>query len=89
MRSLYRSLDEAGWLMRLLKWFREFLPARRGLLTLSALGVVIVSLCVHLVWLATGSVWAALCGVVLLHGALILGFGGLLLGEALGRGYRE
>ncbi|MCC7209557.1 MAG: hypothetical protein IT323_19770 [Anaerolineae bacterium] len=89
MRSLYRSLDEAGWLMRLLKWFRDFLPARRGLLTLGAIGVAILSLCVHILWLATGNVVVALCGVVLLHGALILGFGGLLLAEALGRGYRE
>ncbi len=89
MRSLYRSLDEAGWLTRLLKWFREYLPARRGLLTLGAIAVAILSLCVHVVWLASGNVYAALCGVVLLHGALILGFGGLLLAEALGRGYRE
>lgn len=89
MRNLSRSLDEAGWLMRLLKWFREYLPARRGLLTLGAIGVAILSLCVHVIWLASGSVLAALCGVLLLHGAIILGFGGLLLAEALGRGYRE
>lgn len=89
MRSLYRRLDEAGWLMRLLKWFREFLPARRGLLTLGAIGVAILSLGVHILWLASGSVLLALCGVVLLHGAIILGFGGLLLAEALGRGFRE
>lgn len=89
MRSLYHRLDEAGWLMRLLKWFRETLPARRGLLTLGAIGVTILSLGVHILWLATGSVLAALCGVLLLHGAIILGFFGLLLAEALGRGYRE
>lgn len=89
MRRVYRGLDRAGWLSALLKWFRVNLPPRRGMLVLAAIGLTLISLCVHVAWLATGSVWVGVCGFGLLHIAIIVGFVGLLLAEALGRGYRE
>ncbi len=89
MRRLYRSVDRAAWLSGLLKWFRVNLPVKRGLLILGAIGLTILSFIVHIIWLATGSALAGLCGFTLLHAAILVGFLGVLLAEALGRGYRE
>ena len=89
MRQLYRNLDQAQWLASLLRWFRVKLPAQRGLVVLLAIGLTVVSLIVHIAWIATGSVILGICGFVLLHLAIIGGFLGILIAEALGRGYRE
>ncbi len=90
MRRLFRSLDRALWLANLLNWFRVNIPPRRGILIMSAVLMLLVSLVVHLVYLASGqNVWLGVCGFGLLHIALIVGFLGVLLSEALGKGYRE
>lgn len=89
IRRLYRSLDRAQWLAALLKWFRVTLPARRGAAVLAAIAATFVSLIIHILWLATGSLVLGLCGFVLLHLAIMGGFFSILLAEALGRGYRE
>jgi hypothetical protein len=82
-------MDQAAWLAGLLKWFRVNLPVKRGLLLLGAISLTILSFVVHLIYLATGSALAGLCGFTLLHAALLVGFLGVLLAEALGHGYRE
>jgi hypothetical protein len=89
MRNLYKILDESPRVSALLNWFRVKLPARRGLMLLMAIAVSALSLLIHVLWILTGSALFALCGIFLLHGALIGGFFGILLAEALGRGYRE
>ncbi|GAB4553650.1 MAG: hypothetical protein OHK0023_22910 [Anaerolineae bacterium] len=90
MRWILRHIDKSLVLARLLAWFRRYLPARRGLLTLFAVVLAIVSLVVHILFLASGqNVWLGLCGFLLLHVAMIMGFLGILLAEALGKGYRE
>jgi len=72
-----------------LKWFRTKLPAQRGLMVLGAIGLTILSLIVHIMYLVSGSAIVGLCGFTLLHVAVLTGFFGLLLAEALGRGFRE
>ncbi len=89
MRRLYNAMDRAAWLSRLLKWFRVNLPVKRGLLVLGAMGLTVLSFIIHLIWLATGSTLAGLCGFTVLHAAILIGFLGVLLAEVLGRGYRE
>jgi uncharacterized membrane protein YcgQ (UPF0703/DUF1980 family) len=78
------------WLANLLNWFRVNIPPRRGILIFLAVLLLVLSLAVHLVYLASGqNTWLGLCGFSLLHVALIMGFLGVLLSEALGKGYRE
>ncbi|MCS6872630.1 MAG: hypothetical protein RML95_12815 [Anaerolineae bacterium] len=90
MRRLLRSLDRALWLANLLNWFRVNIPPRRGVLILLAVLLLMVSLLVHMVYLVSGqNLWLGVCGFSLLHVALIMGFLGVLLSEALGKGYRE
>ncbi|CAG0959063.1 MAG: hypothetical protein IAE83_07390 [Anaerolinea sp.] len=86
---LLQRIDKSTWLASILKWVRVNLPARRGLVVLAAIGITVLSLIIHVLWLATGSTFLALCGFVFLHLAVIVGFIGILLAEALGRGYRE
>jgi hypothetical protein len=82
-------MDQAAWLAKLLKWFRVNLPVKRGLLLLGAISLTILSFVAHLIYLATGNALVGLCGFTLLHAALLVGFLGVLLAEALGHGYRE
>jgi hypothetical protein len=89
MRRLYSGLDRAQWLANFLQWFRTRLPARRGSLVLAAIGLTVLSLVVHILWVLTSNLILGLCGFTLLHIAIILGFFGILLAEALGRGFRE
>lgn len=90
MRRLLRSLDRALWLANFLNWFRVNIPPRRGILIVLAVLLLALSLIVHLVYFASGqNVWLGVCGFSLLHIALIIGFLGVLLSEALGKGYRE
>lgn len=87
--GLYKHLDESKVLSAILSWFRTKLPARRGLMVLGAIGLAVISLVVHIVYVATANAWIGLCGFTILHIAVIVGFVGLLLAEALGRGFRE
>ena len=89
MRRIYRGLDRSRWLASLLMWFRTRLPARRGLVVLGAILLTILSLIVHILWITSGNMWLGICGVILLHLSIIIGFFGILLAEALGRGFRE
>ncbi len=90
MRRLLNSLDRARWLAVVLNWFRVNIPPRRGILILIAVGLLVASLIVHIAYLASNlNVWLGLCGFLLLHVGLITGFLGVLLSEALGKGYRE
>ncbi|HRE48163.1 MAG TPA: hypothetical protein PLD47_10595 [Aggregatilineales bacterium] len=89
IKRLISGIDKSPRLAAILKWFRTTLPARRGLMLFVAMGVIFLSLIVHILWVISGSVFLAICGFVLLHFAVIGGFFGILLGEALGRGYRE
>lgn len=90
MRRIVRGIDQAKWLRNLLIWFRTHLPARRGLLLLGAIGLTLLSLIVHILYLASAlNPWLGLCGFLVLHVALLLGFLGVLIAEALGRGFRE
>ncbi len=90
MNRLLRGLDNAGWLRRLLSYFRRTLPSRRGLLLLGGVALTVLSLLVHILYLISDTnPLIGLCGFLLLHIAIIVGFIGVLLAEALGRGYRD
>ncbi len=90
MRRLFKGLDRALWLANLLNWFRVNIPPRRGILIFLAVLLLVVSLGMHLAYFASGqNIWLGVCGFSLLHAALIMGFLGVLLSEALGKGYRE
>jgi hypothetical protein len=81
-----KRLDRSERLSRLIKWLSTSLAARRGLPVIAAIGMTLLSLIIHIVWIVTGNAWLALCGVGLLHLAILIGFIGVLLAEPLGRG---
>jgi hypothetical protein len=86
MRGLIGWLDRSSRLSSLIKWLSTSLAAQRGIPVMGALLLTIISLIVHVIWLATGSTILGLCGFVVLHLAILIGFLGVLLAEPLGRG---
>ncbi len=86
MRIVTGPLDRSPRIKSLIKWLSSSLAAQRGLPVMGALFLTVVSLIVHLVWVATGSVLVGVCGFLALHIAILVGFLGVLLAEPLGRG---
>jgi hypothetical protein len=86
MKSVYTSLDESPRLRELIKWLSNTLAAQRGLPIMTAVGLTVLSLIVHLLWIATNNVWIGVIGFLLLHIAIITALLGILLAEPLGRG---
>ena len=86
MKSIYTSVDESPRLSRWIQWLSDNLAAQRGLPVMIAIGFTLLSLIVHIIWLASGNVWIGVIGFILLHVAILIGFLGVLLAEPLGRG---
>ena len=83
---MFDRLDRSPQLSRLITWLSKTLSARRGLPVIVAIGMTLVSLVVHILWIVTGSALVGLCGFGLLHLAILIGFIGVLMAEPLGRG---
>lgn len=86
-RNLYRQIDRSP---RLSVWLQEVsnnLSRRRGLPTLVAIGLVIVSLILHLIIdFVPASPFIRLLADLFLHIGILVGLLGVLLAEPLGRG---
>ncbi|MBX3086066.1 MAG: hypothetical protein KF716_30810 [Anaerolineae bacterium] len=83
---MFDRLDHSERLSRLITWLSKTLAERRGLPVIVAIGMTVVSLIVHLLWVITGNVLIGVCGFGLLHLAILIGFVGVLLADPLGRG---
>ena len=86
MRGVIGPLDRSPRIKSLIKWLSSSLAAQRGLPVMGALFLTVFSLVVHLAWVATGNAIVGVCGFLLLHVAILIGFLGVLLAEPLGRG---
>jgi hypothetical protein len=86
MRSVIGPLDRSPRIKSLIKWLSSTLAAQRGLPVMGALFLTVFSLVVHLAWAVTGNVVVGICGFLVLHLAIFIGFLGVLLAEPLGRG---
>ncbi len=87
MRSLYNRLDQSPGLAAFIKSLSAGLARRRGLPILTAIGLTVLSLVVHiLLALIPSSVLLSVFAFGLLHVAIIAGFVGVLLAEPIGRG---
>jgi hypothetical protein len=86
MQSIYNKLNRSERLSRLIAWLSATLAAQRGLPVILAIVLTVLSLIVHIAWIATGSTFVGICGFGLLHLAILVGFLGVLLAEPLGRG---
>ncbi len=86
-RTLYDRIDHSPRLAGYLKNVSSGLSHQRGLPTLIAIGLALLSLIVHLVLdFATAAVFMNILGDVLLHAAILIGLLGVLLAEPIGRG---
>ena len=86
MKQVYNSLDRSVSIKNLIKWLSTSLASRRGLPVLAAIVLTVVSLIVHIIAAVSGNVLVSVCGFVVLHIAILVGFLGVLLAEPLGRG---
>jgi hypothetical protein len=87
--SPFQKLDRSPALSALIQRLSDTLAAQRGLPVVAALGMTILSLIIHILWVATGSVALGIIGFIVLHFAIFTGFLGMLLVEPLGRGGRR
>lgn len=83
---MFEQLDRSQRLSALIAWLSTTLAAQRGLPVIAAIGLTLLSLVVHIVWILSGSALVGLCGFGILHFAILIGFLGVLLADPLGRG---
>ncbi len=83
---MIKTLDRSARLSAFIKWLSHTLAVQRGLPIVLALGLTLLSLIVHIVWVATNNAVVGIIGFVILHVAILVGFFGVLLVEPLGRG---
>ncbi len=83
---MIRALDRSARLSAFIQRLSHTLAAQRGLPIVGAIGLTLLSLIVHIVWIATNNAVIGIIGFVILHIAIIVGFFGVLLVEPLGRG---
>ncbi len=83
---MIKALDRSARLSALIQWLSHTLAAQRGLPIVVAIGLTLLSLIVHIIWIATNNAVIGIIGFVLLHLAILIGFFGTLLVEPLGRG---
>jgi len=86
VKRVTRSLDESPRLRSLIQWLSNSLAAQRGVPLLAAIVLTVLSLVVHILWIATGSTLLGVVGFVVLHLAILVALIGILLAEPLGRG---
>ena len=86
MRSVIGPFDRSPRIKSLIKWLSSTLAAQRGLPVMGALFLTVFSLVVHIAWIATRNDVIGVCGFLVLHLAILIGFLGVLLAEPLGRG---
>jgi len=86
-RTLIDRIDHSPRLAAYLKNVSSGLSTQRGLPTLIAIGLVALSLLVHIVLAFTPTnALVAIIAYVLLHAAILIGLLGVLLAEPIGRG---
>ncbi len=83
---MIKALDRSARLSALIQRLSHTLASQRGLPIVIALGLTLLSLLVHIVWIVTNSAVIGILGFVILHIAILVGFFGVLLVEPLGRG---
>ena len=83
---MIKALDRSARLSALIQRLSHTLASQRGLPIVVALGLTLLSLLVHILWIATNNAAVGIIGFVILHVAILIGFFGVLLVEPLGRG---
>ncbi len=83
---MIKALDRSARLSALIQRLSHTLAAQRGLPIVIAIGLTLLSLIVHIAWIATNNAVIGIIGCVILHIAILVGFFGVLLVEPLGRG---
>jgi len=87
IRNLYTKIDRSPRLATFLQRLSSNLSTQRGLPTLIAIGLTVLSLLVHLILaLVPSSTFLTVVAFVLLHAAILVGLFGVLLAEPVGRG---
>ncbi len=81
---MFKWIDRSRFLSRLLESLSSTLAAKRGLLTVLGIGLVIISFVIHLVNLASPQPVLDLAWSITHHLGIIVAFIGLLLVEPLG-----
>ncbi len=83
---MIKALDRSARFSALTKRVTHTLAAQRGLPIVIAIGLTLLSLIVHIFWIATNNAVIGIIGFIILHVAILVGFFGVLLVEPLGRG---
>lgn len=87
LRDLYTKIDRSPRLSTFLQRLSSNLSRQRGVPTLIAIGLTVLSLLVHLILaFVPDSAFLAVVAFVLLHAAILVGLFGMLLAEPVGRG---